>query len=136
MKRCYHRKILPMEMVDKQTSEVDRTFFAPVCVQSSFQWVYLRMGQTMQATLLEYHLDQNPISCPKACTYYENRNWGRLKKVLKSIGLLLKSGLHWFSKAPWQTQIAIIGSVVLIMILALFPRFLPFLTDMIKAFRK
>ena len=71
--------------------------------------------------MLQYHLDQNPISCPAKCHYYRRPGSAKFKRGLKKTGSSFAVPFAWFAKAAWQTQVAIVVGFVLIVVLSLFP---------------
>ena len=135
IKHCANLGIGSIPVRDASTGEVEREFFAPICKQESFEFIYLRPPIKLRMQLLEYHLDTNPISCPVKCHYYRRPGWDKFKRGLKKTGSFFAVPFAWFSKAAWQTQVAIVVGLVLIVVLSLFPRWIPLLTDLINALR-
>lgn len=135
IKRCANLSMGPVSVTDAATGKVDRKFFAAICKRESFEFTYLRAPEKLRMQMLEYHLDQNPISCPANCHYYQKPGWAKLKRGVRKAGSFFAVPFVWFSKAAWQTQVAIVVGVVLIVVLRLFPRWIPLLTDLVNAVR-
>jgi len=110
-------------------------FLAPICERESFEYIYPRAPDSLKIQLLEFHLAQSPVSCPKDCRYYENREWARFKRGCGRLAARVAVPFGWFAKADWHTQVAIIMAILLFAILTLFPGWIPLLTDLVRALR-
>ncbi len=84
----------------------------------------------MLATML--HLAE--ISCPQECVYYQSK-WrakvGRALSKLKNIPNLVGAPFRWFANLPWQTQIAIIVLIIVIVARPL----IPLIVQLLNAYR-
>lgn len=135
IKDCANLGIGSIPVHDASTGELEREFFAPICKQESFEFIYLRPPMRLRMQLLEYRLDTNPISCPTKCHYYRRPGWAKIKRGLKTTGSFFAEPFAWFAKAAWQTQVSLVAFIALIVVLSLFPRWIPLLTDLINAIR-
>lgn len=130
IRRCANLQIRPIP-----GDALSQHFLAPICERESFEYIYPRAPDSLKIQLLEFHLAQNPVSCPKHCSYYENLKWARFKCGCERFTARLAVPLAWFVKTDWQTRVAIIGAFVLIVVLTLFPGWIPLLTDLVNAIR-
>lgn len=113
--------------------DTGRSFFVPNCGHHSFESKFAHLSDDSQLHILESSLNQDPISCPKNCTYFESRSWGNVKFLIShSVRWLCISVVKvWkeFAALSWQTQIAIIGLLVLL----ISPRWAPLIVSVAKA---
>ncbi len=93
------------------------------------------LDRQFELEVLVGQLHVDPIKCPSRCSCYENRKLLQLKRLLAYLPSKLGSALRGFSKLPWQVQIVIIVSILLTLILALAPQWVPAIADLVRAFR-
>lgn len=140
---CTHLKVSPMERGVSAGSSI--TYFVPECDQRCFEWSCAQIDDQSRRQWLVLSIGQGGdiIACPSDCFCYESRGeveraelmahkaaeekekrerqWARLIGPIKAV-------FGWFSRLPWQTQIAIICLGVL----ALSPKWVPQLVTLIK----
>jgi hypothetical protein len=137
LKRCAHLTMWFFDWLEDSPKGpiLNRKVFAPSCEKHSFEWVYKGLTDEQQKNDLEFRLHQNPISCPANCLYYRNKYWARFTILCRRLWTFATLPLSWFSKAAWQTQVSIVGAITLIVVLWLFPQWLPPLIALVKEIR-
>jgi hypothetical protein len=134
LKRCANLYIQYVDWMEAP-DVLDRKVFLPDCLKHSFHWKVQGMTDAHQKSYLEHQLGQNPISCPADCNYYQRAWVQQLRSRCKRVFTPLAVPFMWFSKAVWQTQVALIVAIALIIILWRFPQWLPPLIELVKAVR-
>ena len=108
-------------------------YFVPGCAHHSFESYFAHISDDMQLEILQHNLGNDPISCPKNCTFYENHRWGWTKhntrRIVAGLYGAIRELLKGFAGLPWQTQISIVGLFVLIVS----PKWVPLLISLAKA---
>lgn len=135
MKRCHHLRIHICELLDNQTGEKDHQFFTPVCERNSFEWKHPYLNDRQKLEMLEHGLHLDLVKCPEHCTFYRSARFALISHLWKTFWSSCAVPFKWFAKAAWQTQSVIILSIVLILVLWLFPQWLSTVTELIKALR-
>jgi len=134
LKNCVNLVVEEVICRDERDGEMRlvKTFFAPRCLQTSFEWIHPSADKRTQYHLLEYQLSLDPIKCPEGCSYYQNVHWARIKARLNRCVVGVGAFFSWLAKAPWQTQCAIIFVIGL----TVFGKYLPQIVKLIEAIRK
>lgn len=137
LRNCSHLKI--EEVIEKEIEsgkvieDEANSYFVPGCARHSFEFPFGEVSDDAQLLILRNNLGSNPLSCPKNCTYYENRKWGFLKVATRfAFGGLygfLRDLVKGFAGLAWQTQVAFIGLVILIMS----PKWVPLINSLVRA---
>lgn len=137
LKNCWHLgidKVINRALEDgKVVDEESDFYFVPGCAHHSFESNFAHISDDMQLEILRNSLGNDPVSCPKNCTFYENHKWGWIKNAVRRVfvGLFdtLRGLLKGFVGMAWQTQVALIGLVVLIIA----PKWVPLIISLAKA---
>lgn len=136
LKNCWNLQIDKIDKMREEDGEMVTTgesYFAPICTHQSFESKFAHIDDDMQLAMLERNLQNAPVSCPRNCTYYQNYRWGRAKFVTKRAATgsynTVRSLLKGFSSLSWQTQVALI----VLMVLIISPQWVPVLISLVKA---
>jgi len=73
------------------------SFFVPTCRYQSFELPFVPIDDDTQLAFLRRNLHTNPVSCPKNCTYYKNRRWGRVRSMTGSLYEIARELLKGFA---------------------------------------
>jgi hypothetical protein len=136
LKKCWNLDIQKIGKRKEEKGEMVDTgesYFIPVCRHQSFESIFSHMNDEIQLVMLEQNLHTNPVSCPKNCTYYENRKraWVRftIGRIFRGFFNGARELLKGFAGLTWQTQVAIIVFLVLVVS----PKWAPILISLAKA---
>ena len=117
----------------KQTS----SFFVPNCDHRSFISNHSHLSDESQVQFLQWSLHTNPLSCPKNCTFYENRHWVDFKSggvwPIRNLFRLTQVMLKGYATLPWPTQVTLITLPTLLLILWKSPSWVPQIIALAKA---
>ena len=106
-------------------------------LRGRFISIHSNLSDESQAEFLKWSLNTNPLSCPKNCTFYENRRWNDLKTrvAFPFTGLFrfTKAMLKGYAALAWQTQITIIGVPAILLTLWKAPSWVPQIIALAKA---
>lgn len=129
LKNCGHlSSVLPLEIPGQGNNRVPTPIYVPQCSQDSFEWKQPRLDRKDEWDILRYQLHNDPIECPENCCNYEHRYWTRTKERASRALSALGHGFKWFASLPWPTQVLII----LLLILALAPSWVPQIIELLK----
>ena len=136
-RKCGH---LGIKQVSKYQDDFDTSPihpFVPHCDKDSFDWkgdASLYRGTRLDTLVSRLRI--SPISCPEDCRCYEPRNWTKVKgagsKAKSAVSGWLGAVIERFLKLPWQTQVAIIGLVLIVVVLALARKEIPHIIEFLK----
>lgn len=122
---------------DKIEGKNTYSFFVPRCDHRSFISIYGSASDERQDEFLRASLSINPISCPKNCSFYENRRWAAFKSALLKpflvLGRSVRAAWKGYAGLPWQTQVTLIAAPALILILWKAPNWVPQIIALAKA---
>ena len=130
-KKCGHLVVLPVNMPPTMRRPSRLTRFIPNCNRNSFDWKAPEFDFDDRLERRLHGLDQDPISCPKDCLYYEPRGWTKTKKLVRKIFSGIGSWFKWFLGLHWAVQV----SILLLMTSAIAPHWIPPLIDLLKALK-
>ena len=119
LKRCWNLDIDKVIEAIPENEDIGLSYFVPSCRHQSFEWQpCVAISDHAQLVLLQDHLDTNPISCLKDCTYHESRSWGLIRhRTAEIVSTVYKAVIGlWkqFAALPWPTQVALIVLIVLV----------------------
>lgn len=113
--------------------DTGESYFVPSCWQHSFESSFSHADDETQLSLLQYSLHTDPVSCPKNCTYYQNRRWGwvrsRTARIFQGLYDTARELLKGFAGLSWQTQVAFI----VLLVLVISPKWVPLVISLAKA---
>lgn len=130
-KKCGHLIVLPVQWPPNMRRGYPVIGFVPHCKRNSFAWKEPGTGWGNPLSLLMHGLNQEPISCPPDCRYYERRYWTKTKTLVQGIFSRIGSGLQWFSGLDRTVQLLIL----FFMISAIAPRWIPPLINLLKTLK-
>jgi hypothetical protein len=137
LKDCWNLGIDRVETKEEEDGnmvDTGESYFVPVCSHQSFESNFAHIDDDSQLAILQHNLNNAQISCPKNCTYYTNRKWGWLwftaKRIIKGLYGTVQDLLKGFAGLNWQTQVALI--VLLVLIIA--PKWVPLIISLARAF--
>jgi hypothetical protein len=114
-------------------------FFLPQCRQQSFISNYRDLSEEAQVRSLQYSLQNNPLSCPKDCTFYRSRQWNDFKRTAKKpfreVFEWMLVALKTYGHLPWQTQCVIALGLAFAVILWKAPQWVPAIVALAQALR-
>jgi hypothetical protein len=138
LKDCWNLgidKIEPQSQDDGKSVDCGESYFVPSCKHQSFESPFAAMSDEVHENILRHSLNTDPVSCPKNCTFYENRRWGQIRHAattgLSAIYKTTSGTLKGFATLPWATQVALI----ILILLAISPKWAPLLLSIVKALK-
>ncbi len=142
LKDCWNLgidKVVERQSEDGKAVEDDSEndfYFIPTCAHHSFVSDFAHTTEEIQLHILRHNLSNDPVSCPKDCTYYESRRWASTRSVIGRglKAMLFVPGELWkaFKELTWP-QATVVGVVALIIILWKSPQWVPLLVSLAKA---
>ena len=136
LRRCFNLDIDEVHATREENGVMvddGSSFFIPVCRERSFESNFAHTTDAVQLDILQHSLQTDPLSCPKNCTCFKNRTWGTLQSAtLKFLDTFYAGAvtlLKGFAALTWQTQVAIIGLLVLV----ISPKWAPLIISVARA---
>lgn len=140
IKKCWYLEVYqysPRKMEGGEIVDAGMSFFAPKCRHQSFEHRYTGCDDETLLSVLQYHLQDDPINCPQNCTWYRNNTWAGIrfhtwrawKRATRNARGVWKeyAGLHW------QTQVALITMPTMVLILWKAPSWVPHIIALARA---
>lgn len=131
LKKCWHLDIDKIEIKrgnGNESVDAGESYFVPSCAHQSFESTFGHVDDDTQLHVLRYSLSTDPIWCPANCTYYRNQTWGRVRFETGRIFETARNLVKGFVGLSWQTQVA----MIILIVLVIAPKWVPLLVSLVR----